>query len=66
MVGFIHDTFGREKCIAWITSMAKGSSVDQAAREVLAQPFADLDRAWREHVAALVAKSKAPAESEKK
>lgn len=73
MVGFVFDTHGREKCIAWITAMARGRSVDEATRETLNTGFADLDRAWRDHVAALVARSEAsspaknpPAESEKK
>jgi hypothetical protein len=59
MVGFVHDTKGREMCIAWIAAMAGGKSLDEASREVLGTPFADLDTAWRAHVADLVAKTEA-------
>lgn len=57
MVGFVSDTFGAEKRIAWLQKMADGADVEKATAKVLGLTFAELDAKWREHVAGLVAKA---------
>lgn len=48
MLGYISDRFGRAERNRWLTLMARGHTLDDATREALALPFADLDKAWRE------------------
>jgi hypothetical protein len=47
MMGYITERFGRTKRNGWMRSMSSGATIDQASREVLGIPFADLDRDWR-------------------
>ncbi|HYE61110.1 MAG TPA: hypothetical protein VD997_03870 [Phycisphaerales bacterium] len=47
MLGYISDRWGRDKRVAWLTSMANGKTLDEATREVLGRPFAQLDQEWR-------------------
>lgn len=66
MVGFITDRYGAEKRVAWLAAMAAGADVEKATARVLGLPFAELDAAWRAHVAELVKKSdEAKAQPEK-
>lgn len=48
MLGFISETFGREKRVAWLRKMATGSTLDDATKSELGMPFAELDAKWRE------------------
>jgi hypothetical protein len=48
MLGYISDRFGRDQRNRWLRQMAQGSTLDQATRDVMGMPFADLDKAWRE------------------
>lgn len=50
MLGFISDRFGREARVAWLTSQARGASLDQATRDVLGLSFEQLDETWRESI----------------
>lgn len=48
LMGYVSDTFGREKRNAWIASAASGKSIDEATRAALGMSFDELDRAWRD------------------
>jgi len=50
MLGYISERFGRDGRNRWLRAMARGLSLDEATREALGMPFADLDRQWREHL----------------
>jgi hypothetical protein len=52
MLGFISERFGRDRRNAWLAAMAQGQSLDEASRSALDQPFAEVDRAWRESLSA--------------
>lgn len=52
LLGYISDRWGRTGRNRWLRSMAAGNTVDQATRETLGMPFADLDTAWRESLPA--------------
>jgi len=49
MVSYISERFGQDKRNAWMRAMSvsNSKSLDEATREVLALPFADLDAQWR-------------------
>jgi hypothetical protein len=59
MLMFISDTFGRDARTAWLREMANGRSVDEASRDALKMPFAEVDTKWRAAVDALAAKAAA-------
>ncbi|MBL8760636.1 MAG: hypothetical protein JNL50_04970, partial [Phycisphaerae bacterium] len=48
LMGYVSDTFGREKRNAWIAAAASGKPIDEATRVALGMSFDDLDRAWRD------------------
>ncbi len=48
MLGYISERIGRNGRNRWLRAMAQGLSLDEATREALGMPFADLDRQWRE------------------
>lgn len=48
LMGYVSDTFGREKRNAWIASAASGKSIDEATWSGLGMSFDELDRAWRD------------------
>ncbi|MCB9845829.1 MAG: hypothetical protein H6811_07600 [Phycisphaeraceae bacterium] len=58
MVAFVRERSGREGRNAWVRAMSSGKSLDEATREALGVPFAELDGEWRE---ALEARAGAPA-----
>ncbi|MEI7657235.1 MAG: hypothetical protein WCK33_04145 [Phycisphaerae bacterium] len=62
MLGYVSERFGREGRVAWLTSMARGKSIDEAAKEALSMSFSELDAAWR---ATLPAKDEPAAAAEK-
>lgn len=47
MLRYISARFGLTARNAWLRAMARGRSLDEATREALGLPFADLDRDWR-------------------
>lgn len=55
MIGYISDRFGRSGRNAWLRAMARGRSLDDATRETLGLPFAQLDADWRRSLDDLLA-----------
>lgn len=55
MIGYISDRFGRPGRNAWLRAMARGRSLDEATREALGLPFAQLDADWRRSLDDLLA-----------
>lgn len=51
LMNFVTANWKREGRNAWLRSMAKGKSLDEATHEALNMSFADLDKQWREFLA---------------
>ncbi|MFZ2873683.1 MAG: hypothetical protein WAZ94_04290 [Phycisphaerales bacterium] len=66
MIGYISDTFGREKLNAWMTEMSRGATIDGASVTALGRPFAQLAAEWRAALPEEGAEEPAPAEEPKK
>lgn len=64
MLGYISDNFGRGKRNQWLTLMAKGKRLDEATREAIGRPFAQLDEEWRASLPKPMLKSVLPPERE--
>jgi len=47
LLGYVSDTYGREKRVRWMTLMSNGESLDRATRDALGLSFEQLDVAWR-------------------
>lgn len=47
MLGYISEKWGRAGRNSWLRLMANGKTIDEATREVMGTPFADLDTRWR-------------------
>lgn len=47
MVRFVVATYGIEGLRGWLRSMAGGATLDEASREALGTPWAEIDAAWR-------------------
>ncbi|MBL8999654.1 MAG: hypothetical protein JNK25_00795 [Phycisphaerae bacterium] len=47
MLGYISDTYGREKRVEWMIAMSNGATLDEATRRVLGRSFDDLSNQWR-------------------
>jgi len=47
MLGYISESFGREKRVAWLSALAAGATLDSATFEQLKLTFEQLDRNWR-------------------
>jgi hypothetical protein len=52
MLMYITDRFGRAGRNAWLRDLAQGKSLDDATLAAFKIPFAQLDREWRESLAA--------------
>ncbi len=51
MVGYISERWGRKGRNAWLRALTSGKMLDEATRDTLALPFAELDKQWRESLA---------------
>lgn len=47
MMAFIDSRYGQEARVAFLRSLFQGKTTDEASREALHVPFADVDAAWR-------------------
>jgi hypothetical protein len=47
MLGYISQTFGREKRVGWLKAMSNGVSLDAATTQVFGLTFEQLDNQWR-------------------
>jgi len=67
MLGFISQSMGREKRVAWLRKMATGSTLDEATKSELGMSFAELDAKWRDSLLPLPEepKKEEPKEAEK-
>lgn len=48
MLGYISDTFGRQKRNQWLRLMAQGKQIDEATRDAMGRSFAKLDEEWQD------------------
>ena len=47
LLGYISEKWGRTGRNSWLRLMANGKTIDEATRDVMGMPFADLDTQWR-------------------
>lgn len=47
MLGYISDTFGRERRVKWLKAMAMGATIDDATKSELGLSFDELNTKWR-------------------
>lgn len=58
ILAWLTEKFGDAGRTAFLTELAHGKSMDEAAKAVFKQPWADLDLAWRDSVAKLALEAK--------
>jgi hypothetical protein len=47
MIAFIDSHYGQDQRIGFVRGLCEGKTTDQAARDAIGLPWADVDAAWR-------------------